>query len=252
MSILYLPFFNVVDYLQDILEELEVSGILSAESLPLRNIQPLATNFATEMTNLNVFGQTQLMLSQLKKKQQHYATLGIISKQGCERLEECISALKKEKQNLIVQEQAWEDWNRELKRKEEVVAAERKEIAEKKKNQAVAKLASKASGAKPKKDKQEVSAQQSLFPSSTGSQYRTPSVQPCGRSNSADTPVPHSRKDKVPRRPSGYDLDDESSPDPPTDEDEYATKTDDKMKRSKDPLDPEVTPVENDGLQNSA
>jgi hypothetical protein len=196
--------------------------MLSAEALPLKNIQPLATIFATEMTNLNVFGQTQLMLSQLKKKQQHYATLGIIAKQASERLEECIAALKEEKQNLIVQQRAWEEWNQEVKRKEELAAVERKEIAERKKNEAVAKLASQASGAKSKNQKQvEVSEKQRekqpLFRS-----YRTPSVQASDRSKSVDAPLPllQTQSKKVSRPSSGYNFD-LSTPEPDTDEEEY-------------------------------
>ena len=222
---------------------MQVSGILSAESLPLRDVQPLATIFATEMTNLHVFGQTQLMIARLKKKKGHYATLGIIAKQGCQRLDECISALKEEKERLIFQEKAWEEWNKEIKIKEEVAAAERKEITERKKNQAVAKLASQASGANPKKEMQEVSTQPSLFRSSTGDQYRTPSVQPRGRSKSADTLVPQSRKGS--RHSSGYKMLRDFSKEDDTDGREYRRIG--KVKEDKD----EVNPIENDGLPQS-
>jgi hypothetical protein len=223
---------------------LQASGILSAESLPLRDVQPLATIFATEMTNLNVFGQTQLMIAQLKKKKGHYATLGIIAKQGCQRLDECISALKEEKRGLIIQQEAWEEWDKEMKRKEEIAATERKEIAERKKNQAVAKLASQASGTNPKKETPEVSTQHSLFRSSIGNQYRTPSVQPQhGRSQSADTPVPQSRKRS--RHSSGYEMLRDSSEEENTDEGEYGEIGN--VKEDKD----EENPIENDGLPKS-
>jgi hypothetical protein len=183
------------------------------------------------------------MIAQLKKKERHYATLGIIAKQGCQRLDKCISALRQEKQGLIIQQKAWEEWDKEIKRKEEVAATERKEIAERKKNQAVAKLASQASGANPKKEMQEVSTQQSLFRSSTGNQYRTPSVQPRDRSKSADTPVPQSRKHS--RHSSRYEELRDSSEEEDTDEGEYHAI--DKVKEDKD----EVNPIENDGLPKS-
>jgi hypothetical protein len=83
------------------LEELHTSDAkLSILSRPIKEVPPRATAFATEMTNLNIWGQTALMISRLQDKKEHFTALAAAANKAVSDIDMEIQSLAAERSEL--------------------------------------------------------------------------------------------------------------------------------------------------------
>jgi hypothetical protein len=119
--------------LQEIYQEVEKSGVLNFELAPLKMVEPLASAFAKQMTSYNIWGQSALLISQVRKWREYFVTLGMISKAACKNCDDILGELEAEKADIAAAEKAYNDYAEELRAKKELVAHAREEIKDRKK-----------------------------------------------------------------------------------------------------------------------
>lgn len=188
--------------LQDIHDEVKVSGALSLESIPIRKIEPLATPFATAMTNFNIWGQIALMIQRVRRRKEHFVALAAAVAQATLQADEQLNELKLERDDLRRAEEHYNETLLVLQKKKEQDKAIRREINDLKSRPGV----------------QNTAKQTCAFKKNSSGTSHQSSVNPFHHRSSSRQPTP------IGKRPSGYfQLDSDSSEEPATSDDEGKT-----------------------------
>jgi len=102
-----------------------MDNLLSVAAEPIEPTVPAATSFATAMTNLNVWGQSALMIARLRERKRHAVVLMGALQRQCDKVDEEIEDIKREKVEFeIAQQYITESYEKlRLKRKEKETAS---------------------------------------------------------------------------------------------------------------------------------
>ena len=95
---------------------------------PMRNVQALADPFSSRMTELNIWGQINLLTSRVKRRQQHFITMAAAAEDASNEADQLLAELKTERDKLKHAEEMYQEVLTKLAHKEQAASALRKEI----------------------------------------------------------------------------------------------------------------------------